>query len=112
MSTNYYWIYEEPKPQFIKLPTGTKIKCHDAEVPYDGTHVGKRYGCGDAQTAFIFATDPALIFRTLDAYIGNGHSHVKIIEDEYGRQFNAPDFSVLLYDNLRWEIQSIGTRFC
>jgi hypothetical protein len=111
MSTNYYWIYEEPRPQFILLPTGTKVKCHETEVPYAGTHVGKRYGCGDAETAFIFATDPALVLECIK-HKSRHRPGEKIVEDEYGRQFTAEEFSILLYDNCRWELKSIGEVFC
>ena len=111
MSTNYYWMYDEPSVPEIELPTGELVVCHPCDVPYDGTHVGKRYGCDNAQTAFIFAIEPYILLTTLvnkaDCRPGE-----KIIEDEYGRQFTAKEFSIQLYDCARWEMHSIGQRFC
>ena len=118
MSTNYYWIFEDPKPQYILLPTGTKVKCHDTDVPYAGTHVGKRYGfkwdhpaMEGPNTAFIFACDPMLVLECVKAK-SMFRPGEKIVEDEYGRQFTAKDFSILLYDCQKWELHSIGEVFC
>jgi len=115
MSINYYWMFDTPKKQFIKLPTGTFLECHPTDVPYDGTHVGKRYGFGTiaqrAQTAFIFACDPAIVLKTIDIKI-DARPGEKIVEDDYGRQFTAKEFAVLLYDNSHWEIDQVGESFC
>ena len=111
MSTNYYWIYEQPEPVEILLPTNEIIKSHEVEFGYSPFHIGKRYGCGNGQTAFILAIEPALLFKTLTAYINHGN-HTKIVEDEYGRQFSAKTFMILLRDNARLEFHSIGESFC
>jgi len=111
MSTNYYWVYDEPKPQFICLPTGENLLCNEATVPYAGTHVGKRYGCGEGNTAFILACDLMLLMQTIKKKMEYRPGE-KIVEDEYGRQFTAREFSILLHDNERIELHSIGESFC
>ena len=109
MSTNYYWIYEQPDPVEIVLPTNEIIKSHEVEFEYTPFHIGKRYGCGNGQTAFILAIEPALLFSTLNNY--RNHSKM-LVEDEYGQRFSAKTFMVLLRDNARLEFHSIGESFC
>ena len=111
MSTNYYWMYEQPEPVEILLPTNQIVKSNDIEYGYAPFHIGKRYGCGNGRTAFILAIEPALLFKTLTSYIDHGN-HKKIVEDECGRQFSAQTFMALLRDNTRWELLAIGGSFC
>ena len=111
MSTNYYWIYEQPDPVEILLPTNKIVKSHDIEFGYSPFHIGKRYCCGGtAKTAFILAIEPELLFKTLTAYIGHGN-HIKIVEDEYDGQFSAKTFMALLRNSERLELHSIGRSF-
>lgn len=113
MSTNYYWIHDEPKAQYIKLPTGTMLRCNDATVPYAGTHIGKRYGFAgsNCKTSFMFATDPMLVLECIQNKL-KYRPDEKIVVDEYGREFTVEEFSVLLYDNAHWELHAIGEEFC
>jgi len=118
MSTNFYWTYDEPEVPEIKLPSGEFVVCHPCDVPYEGTHVGKRYGykhdndnIQGPNMAFIFAIDPMVLLSTIKHKVKHRPGE-KIICDEYGREFTAKEFSILLYDCARWELHAIGERFC
>jgi len=118
MSTNFYWIYEEPGAAEVRLPTGEWIVTDMPVVDEYAAHIGKRYGfrhdnpdIDGPNVAFIFAVDPMVVLSTIKHKVKHRPGE-KIVRDEYGREFTAKEFSILLYDCIKWELHSIGERFC
>ena len=112
MSTNYYWIIEEPAPPDVRLPSGEYVVASTPTIDTYDVHIGKRYGTPDG-CRFIWAIQPKVMLARFELMEKryNNEDEIVII-DEYGRKLSWADFEVVLYDCSAWELTNIGSRFC
>lgn len=97
MSTNFYWVYNEPEP--FKLITG-----HQVEFKVDDMdpriHICKR------TSRLLWAQEPMFVRMLCEK-----HSEEKIIMDEYRDLYTGNQFIEIMDTNNDWYTGYIGQEF-
>lgn len=120
MSTNFYFKMEFPEDKNgeiirpkVRLTSGEEIPYIMPEPHCQETHIGKRVAVAGG-VGFIWAVTPYYVYKKLvsacfDRY---GNPDWIIAEDEYGKQYTAEEFRIILDECKLWKLHAIGTDFC
>ena len=116
MSTNFYWVPQEPVdwPSIpdVLLPTRQKVVPTAPSIDEHSIHIGKQfYGGSGSYLTFTFAIEPQVLLDTISFWKHEDDTKV-IAKSEYGDELTAIDLEVMILDCMIWQRYSIGRRFC
>jgi hypothetical protein len=122
MSTNFYFRFEnldcEEDVPSVRLSNGDEIKyLVPDQYSYD-CHIGKRYATteedGSTVMNFTWAVGPYGVYKKLVecCFHRYGDPNYLYAVDEYGKEYTAEEFRIMLDDCLIWRLHAIGEAFC
>lgn len=117
MSTNYYFILkpDDRDPPSLYASNGEYVQWVKPEQYSHDLHIGKR-ACQVStvgEMTFTWAVPPYNVYKKLVqcCFERYGDPHYLYAIDEYGREFTAEEFRILLDDCPVWRLHAIGTKF-